>query len=624
MTTDDGSYGAYKQQQAQANKPPPRVSGAGRDVRDTFSAFNPPERIPQERPSRGPKWTILSRERVGGGTKVRWRLVYYDLSGGFAQDVDLSDGEGANIGGGTLDVRSRRRAVQQLAHGTLVPPATPHQQMITWSHWNNRLVLMGGHSPNDWHYVETSTTDPTPVPFTYTVVANEAWVSWHGPLTFGDKNYFVVANMATQPRVFTEPGSAVVGTMDVSLSGCMGWMDMPVNIRPGAPLKLFVTVSGSIFAMTSAMAYNTPPNLVGSASDLYKLPWFTHPLGCLTWGRGLRAFWKAPERSPVGFSGIYDAALHSHPRELAASSSQRRIRLHHCDVTGLDWDEQKIDELPFITNAEKWRNGLVVTNDRDLIWKAGNGKFQRIYLNEQMPYLTNRERRIVDFGDRGRDLIIRIDEVAINGSTGATTTYDVALNGDTWTLSPASPVVTLANTGPRSLAGVGGGIPIGESTNFAHGMAEGVMYQRPIPRPGQSGWDLRGRNLFWSPTTFTLPDTVLPEPFCYLTNIGDGARFGGYLPAGHRFEFDWGKSHEDGTTAATGVISKWDGPLNRASKYYPHQSNQGVFQSLLAATGTITNVSGSGLETAQVLPLILEGHTFVPDDMYFEDGPMIL
>lgn len=630
--SNDGSYQAYVQQQEtnpKANLNMRRVTGAGADVRDTFSSFYRSNRVPEERPPRAPHFGITSRQKVADGEMVSWRLTYYDFSAGYAQDVDLTDGGGANMGSGQWDVRKRGKAVQQLATSSPSAGGTVDQMMLTWSQWDGLVVLGSGDNANRSLFYEAAVTPPTApafLPIAYAPGANQP-ILWHGPLQFLGTRYFVISRMDQAPEVYASPVGALVGTMDANLGSASGWLDMPVNISPGSALKLFMTAYGSLWSMSSSDAYNAAPTYVGSIADLFKMPMFTHPLGVVPWGRGVRAFWKAPEFGVVGASGGYTPGTHYHPRDLAAPDRLRRIRLAHCDVTGLDWDEAKIDELPYLTNATVWRNGLICTDDTNIIWKAGNGQYRRVYLNEQMPRLINRQRIVVDFGDRGRDCLIRIDEISIKGNTAATTTYDVALNGDTWGLSPASEVTTLTGlTGRRSLAGVGlgGGMPI-SPTGYSYGMAaSGNFLARPALNGGQSGWDKRGQMTFASPCTGTLPDTVLPEPFCYLTSIADAVQFKGYLPSGFNLVVDWGKSHEDGTVAPTGAVATFNGPLNRASKRFPHTANTGPFSDILSATFTVTNESGDATETAQLLSIALEGHTLIPHGTDFNDDPRYL
>jgi len=623
MTNDDGSYNAYIARQAATAKPRSAAGITRFSGRDTFSSFYRSERVPQELPPRSPRFVITSRQKVAGGEMVGWRLTYLDFSGGYAQDVDLSDGGGANMASGTWDVRKRGMMTQPLQ--TTQQPVTGVQQfMMTHSQWEGRLVLLIGGAASKTMWFETSENNPALLSTVFSPGANEMPL-WHGPLTFGATTYWVEAHIGTAPGVYDSPGGTLLGAMDPNLAGCAGWMEMPVNVSPGSALKLFVTLTGDIFAMESSMAYNALPKLVSSQADRGKLPYWLHPLDVVPWGRGLRAFWKSPAYSPIGSAaGIYNPATMFHPRELNATGLDRRIRLPHCDVTGLDWDEAKIDELPYLTNATVWRNGLVATDDTSIVWKTGNGQYRRVYLNEQMPALTNRQRVIVDFGDRGRDLLIRIDEIAINGATTPTTTYDVALNGNTWGLSPASEVVTLTGTGRKSLAGVGrgGGMPIGLSTGYAHAMAEGNFYRYAAPMGGQSGWDLRNSvHNFGAPVSGNLPDTILPEPFCYLASTPDAVLLKGYLPDGHHLTVDWGKSHEDGSVAATGAVATFDGPLNRASHRYTHQGNQGRFTDILEASISLTRDPGdeTPTDTARILHLAFEGHCLVPDAIDFND-----
>lgn len=621
--TNDGSYQAYAQQEAAKNLPGPRVSGAGANPgRDTFSQFYRSDRPPEERPPRAPHFTITSRQKVADGEMVAWRLTYYDFSGGLAQNVDLGEGAGANMASGTFDLRKRGFAVQPLSNTEeIMGSSAPAQHMLVQSHWENKLVLASGGTADKCLFMEFAEDNPLMTIVVHNPGAGEL-IMWHGPLTFKDTTRFFISRVGAAPRAYASPGGVLAGAMEASLASCCGWMEMPVNVSPGAALKLFITMSGDIFSMTSGQDYNAAPSLVGSAADRFKLPLLMQPLKVIPWGRGLRAVWKAPEFLPIGFVAAYDRALYPHPRDLSATGVKRRIRLPHCDVTGLDWDEIKVPELRYITNAEAWRDGLICTDDTEIVWKPSPGGYKRVYLNEQMPKLTDRKRVVVDFGDNGRDLIIRIDEIAINGTSGATTTYDVSLNGDTWALSPASPVVTLTGlTGRRSLAGVGGGIPIGQGTRYIHGMARDNFFHRPLPRPGQSGWDLRGDYNF-DVCSGTLPDTVLPEPFCYLTSVADAVLFKGYLPPEHNLSVDWGKSHEDGTVAATGSVATFSGPINRASRRYPHKDNQARFQDVLSASFAVTRDSSAyEQETVNLTSLALEGHTLIPHGTDFSDAP---
>lgn len=574
--------------------PPPSTG-----QRDIFGLANPAARENQQGPVGSARFELTGSNRERN--VVGWRVTIYDLRGGLNQARGSFATTHARSSLSTMDTRYAGYATLPLmvTAQTSPDPVKTNFGPLQLSSLNifGRLVLAAGGQPNACLFKETSAADPTLIALSYDFndgatnhdiygLASVA-ISGQGPrlCVYGAKASEILSDIDTSPTV--------AGTIS-TLTSTFGVIQTPLSEQP-----ILFNEYKSIRVLNAASAYG---DAKVHTIDVPGAGGYVVGLSALAGGR-LRVFWVFP-RGGNGFG-------------MLALGSEEPGDLYSTDLEGYDLAKHELP-LRYVIGACIWRDGILAHDGRRIVFT--NGRMLRdLRLFADRVQSSDRELRIRGFTVNGPELIVRVNEIAVSGTSGATVEWEESYDFDLDAWTNLTKHTTLSTTGVQGLNAPGAD-PISFSTGYRHHYTDG-SWRRSLTVPyGSNPFNLRKTSgatagtgqQFDSPGVWTSPKWSLPglegAPF-----IVSRVRFGGDVDAGGSdAAVEVAIASNTGAFGSTVAHYVTTHPQWRQSTSFDVGSAQMLYELQVQVTAAQQTAGTDPTRfTPNCLPIVIEGYSFI-------------